>query len=473
MGNEFQRLKRQNSTWVLIRALGFGLAGFMLSAGILLLGQKMRLLQAGAAGYILCLLIAVAVAVAAYCLLRKSDLQLAEKIDKERMLRERVQTMVAYQNDDGAVAQLQRQDTENRLKQVRSMLTNAGSLAAQMAVLVISFVVFMVGIMLPAEAVQAGPTTQTQPTEPFYEATDWQKAALEELIEHVNASQMEGAVKTPVTESLTQLRQLLDTPVRVSQVQAKVVENMVQAYALADEANSHDDMHKVLSMMGQKVGAYLSYCMGNLALEDYDEKMAMAEVLLKQDNYANIGKIAAEVMVVLTHSEYDSKDPLYAAVEKFGQELTAAAQALENKNLVDARQMTGEAIYNLRSDAALALEQQWLNKEEAVYVVNTLAEIFSISGSLIPKDPDRTYELDNSEPPPELEGAQGSGQMQYPSDDKVYDYENNLHVIYHEILDAYYKAMTNDAMDGKFSEEIEKFLREYFASLQTNKDDEE
>ena len=72
-----------------------------------------------------------------------------------------------------------------------------------------------------------------------------------------------------------------------------------------------------------------------------------------------------------------------------------------------------------------------------------------------------------------MEGAQGSGQMQYPSDDKVFDYENNLHVIYHEILDAYYKAMTNDAMDGKFSEEIEKFLREYFASLQTNKDDEE
>lgn len=473
MGNEFQRLKRQNGTWVLIRALGFGLAGFLLSAGVMLLGQKMRLLQTGVVGYILCLLVAVAVAAAAYFLLRRSDMRLAEKIDKEQKLRERVQTMVAYQNDDGPVAQLQRQDTENRLKQVRGVGVNACNLAAQVAVLAVSFVVFMVGIILPAEAVQEGPATQPTPTEPFYEASEWQKAALEELIEHVGQSQMEQTLQMPIVDNLTQLRQLLDTPVRVSQVQVKVVESMALAYALTNEANSHDDMHKVLSMMGQEVGAYLSYCLGNLTVENFDEMMAMAEALLKQNNYENLGKIAAEVVTVLTYSEYDSEDALYAAVETFGQELTAAAQALENKNLVDARRLTGEAIYNLRSGAALALEQQRLNKEETLYVVNTLAEIFSISGSLIPKDPDRTYELDTSEPPPEMEGAQGSGQMQYPSDDKVFDYENNLHVIYHEILDAYYKAMTNDAMDGKFSEEIEKFLREYFASLQTNKDDEE
>lgn len=473
MGSEFKRLKSYHAVWNAMRSAAVGVSAFLLLSGICLLLDKLGRVQLGATGYAIGAAAALMAAAAAFWLLRKSDLHLAEKIDKEQKLRERVQTMVAYQNEDGAVAQLQRQDTENRLKQVRSVGTNTGSLLVQVAALAVSIVVFAVGLMLPVEAVQEGPGTQPQPTEPFYEATDWQKAALEELIEHVADSQMEDAVKTPVTENLTQLRLLLDTPVRVSQMQAKVVENMALAYGITDQVNSHDDMHKVLSMMGQKVGAYLSYCMGNLALEDYDEKMAMAEILLKQDNYANIGKIAAEVVTVLTYSEYDSEDALYAAVEKFGQELTAAAQALENKNMVGARQQTGDAIYNLRSNAALALEQQRLNKEETVYVVNTLAEIFSISGSLVPKDPDRTYELDNSEPPPEMEGAQGSGQMQYPSDDKVFDYENNLHVIYHEILDAYYKAMTNDAMDGKFSEEIENFLREYFASLQTNKEDEE
>ena len=40
----------------------------------------------------------------------------------------------------------------------------------------------------------------------------------------------------PMVDNLTQLRQLLDTPVRVSQVQAKVVENMALAFALTNEA---------------------------------------------------------------------------------------------------------------------------------------------------------------------------------------------------------------------------------------------
>ena len=472
MGTEFKRLKRYHAAWTMVRTAAFGLSVFLLLAGVFLLLDKLQLIQLGAVGYIISGVAALAVGAAAYWMLRKPELGLAEKIDREQKLRERVQTMVAYQNDDGPVVQLQRQDTEDRLKQVRKVGGRASSLAMHAAMLALAFSVFMVGLMLPAEAVQAGPSTPPQETEPLYIATDWQKAALEELIQHVRESDMEESVKVPVAQSLTELRQTLDTQIRVSALHAKVVENMVLAYALTDAANSNDDMHKVLGMMSHEIAKYLAYCMGNLVLEDYDAKMDIAETLLKQNNYADIGTIAEQVEAVLKHSEYDSTNGLYAAVETFGKELQAAATALENKNLVGAKQMTGEAIYNLRSNADLARKQQALNKEEALYVVDTLAEIFSISSSLIPKDPDRQYELDTSEPPPELEGAQGSGQMQYPSDDKVYDYQNNLHVIYHEILEQYYKDMSNDAMDGKFSEEIEAFLRKYFGNLQTNKDEE-
>ena len=472
MGSEFKRLKRYSATWTTVRAAACGLSAFLLVSGIFLLLDKLQLVRLGAAGYAVGAAAALMAGGAAWWLLRKPDLHVAEVIDREQKLRERVQTMVAYQDDEGPIAQLQRQDTEQRLKSVRRVGVRFAGVATYVAMVALAFVVFMTGLLLPAEAVQPGPTTQTQPTEPYYEATQWQKAALEELVEHVEASQMVDAVKEPTVQSLKQLRILLDTPVRVSALQAKVVENIAQVYALTDLANSNDDMHKVLGMMGHEFSDYLRYCLGNLKLENYDEMMGVAEDLLEQNDYADIGSIAAEVLAVLQYSEYDSADALYAAVEAFGTELTAAAQALENKNLVGTRQMTGEAMYNLRTNASLALKQQWLNKEEALYVVDTLAEIFSISGSLIPKDPDVAYELDTSEPPPDGEGSQGDGQMQYPSDDKVYDYQNNLHVIYHQILDEYYKSMTNDAMDGKFSEEIEEFLRKYFGNLQTNKDEE-
>ena len=472
MGSEFKRLKRYHQIWTMIRAMAFGVAACLLLGGVLLLLGKMQILQLGVGGIALSIAVGLAVSAVSYLALRKSDLTLAEKIDQQRHLRERVQTMVAYRDDESPVAQLQRADTEQRLQQVRTVKMQLRGMMMHVVTLTAALAVFMVALMLPAKALQPAPEeTQPQPTEPFYEATAWQKAALEELISHVSQSEMAESVKDAVVENLTQLRMTLETQVRVSVLQAQVVESMVQAYELTDAANSQDDMHEVLGMVSHKVGPYLSYCFGNLVIEDYDSKMDMAENLVKQNDHQDIAEIARQVLAVLQYSEFDANDDLYAAVEAFGNELTVAGEALEAKNLAGARRMTGEALYNLRNNAALALRQQLLTKEEAQYVVKTLSEIFSISSSQIPADPDRAFALEIPEEAPEVGGSQGTGEMQYPSDDKVFDYKNNLHVIYHQILDEYYKSMTNDAMDGKYSDEIEELLRKYFGNLQTNKKD--
>ena len=472
MGSQFKRLKRYNAGWNVIRAAVLAAAVVLLLAGILLVAQKLRLFEGGIVPYIVAVVIGLVAGTLAWMSMRRSDLRLAEVIDEEHAMRERVQTMIAYQNEDSAMLQMQREDTERRLAEVKRAGVKAWSVGANVAALALAFAVFMTGLIMPAKAVEVPDERPTQPTEPNYEASPWQKSALEDLIEHVEDSEMVDSVKLPMVESLTQLRQMLDETVKVSVVRAKVIENMVQAYALTDAANSQDDMHKVLNMMSHKVGAYLCYCLGNLALDDFDEKMDMAEAILKGDLGAATS-ISEEILVVLQYSEYDNTDALYAAVEAFAAKMAEVGAAHSANNLVDARNFTGEAVYDLRTSAALALQQQWLNKEEAMYVVKTLAEIFSISSKEMPGDPDQEYELDTSEPPPEVEGSQGTGEMQYPSDDKVYDYKNNAHVIYHQIMDEYYKAMTNDAMDGKYSDEIEAFLRKYFGNLQTNNDEED
>lgn len=469
MGTQFKRLKQYNAVWTAIRAIAFGVSAFLLLSGVFLLLDKLRLLQLGAIGFAIGAAAGVAVGIVMLLILRKNDLHLAEKIDREQKMRERVQTMVAYQEDDGAVVQLQRQDTEERLKQVRRVGMQAHSIAVYAVLFIVAFAVFMVGLILPAKAVDGPTVPQTQPTEPLYDATPWQKAALDELIEHVQESAMVDGVKTPVTEDLTQLRQLLDTPVRVSVVRANVIDAMSNAYRVTDENNSHDDMHQVLSLMSHKMRAYLCYCLGNLALEDYDEKMDMAQALLQNDMTTGVATFTAvgeEILAALKMSTYDTQDSLYLAVETFGNEMTAAGAAQDQNNVVDAKQLMGEAVYNLRVNAAAALNQQWLNKEETLYVVKTLAEIFAISPNEMPGDPDREYPLDTSETPPDASGGGGDGKMEYPSDDKVYDYKNNQHVAYFEILQEYYDAMANDAMDGKFDPELEEFIRKYFGNLQ-------
>ena len=111
MGTQFKRLKQYNATWTVVRALAFGVSAFLLLSGVFLLLDKLRLLQLGAISFVIGAAGGIAVGIAMLLILRKTDLRLAEKIDREQKLRERVQTMVAYQEDDGAVVQLQRQDT--------------------------------------------------------------------------------------------------------------------------------------------------------------------------------------------------------------------------------------------------------------------------------------------------------------------------------------------------------------------------
>lgn len=468
MGKEFKRLKRYNATWRLFRTLSAAVAIGLSLIGVVLVLSKLRVMEAGTMHYAVCAAIGAVLGIVYWVAQRRNDQRLAEKIDKEHHLRERVQTMVEYRDQDTAMLQVQREDTEARLKAVRHYGQHPLALGAHFVALYVSFIVLMVGLVLPVQAVPQ----PTQPTEPPYEASEWQKAALEELIAHVEASDMLATAKEPVVAELWELRDALDTKLTSKNVQLLVVDAIRLAYKVTDEVNSNDEIHDVIQRKVLHDQAdELAYALGAIGNKDREGHIAaIGEVLAREDMLPSVMGLALMLEDALTSVVgFDANDPLYAATAAFAQELKPAGEAEAQEDLENAKKHLGVAVNNLKNAANLALTQQDWTKEECVYVVDTLCDIFEIPANMRPADPDETFDSGNNEKVPEANGGgQGTGQMQYAGNDQIYDYQADQYELYGKLMDErYFPLMRNKLNDGSLPEEMIEFIQNYFHELQT------
>lgn len=472
MGKEFGRLKRYNATWTMLRALVLGIAVMLLLAGLALMLDKLHVLEGSIVYYVIAVAAGLAVGAVYWLLQRRNDLRLAEKIDEEHHLRERVQTMVEYRDQDTAMLQVQREDTEARLKAVRGFGQRKLTLAAHFAVLAVAFAVFMVGVVLPVQAVPQ----PTKPTEPPFEASEWQKAALEELIAHVEASDMIATAKEPVIAELWELRDALDTKLTTKNVQALVIEAIRFTYATTDTVNSNDDIHDIIERkVSHDQADELAYALGAVGNKGREGDIAaIGTELAKEDMLPSLKGLAIMLDDALSTSVFDETDPLYAAVAKFAAQLHLVGDAESAEDLETAQNLLGTAINDLKNEANIALTQQDLTKDECVYVVDELCEIFAIPASDRPGDPDEDYSQTSDNEYNESSGGAGKPDLYYPSKDEVYDHETDTYKIYGDLLrDRYYPLMHSKLQDGALPEELLEFIKSYFNELQTGSNLEE
>jgi len=72
---------------------------------------------------------------------------------------------------------------------------------------------------------------------------------------------------------------------------------------------------------------------------------------------------------------------------------------------------------------------------------------------------------DDDNDDPLQDGGIGSGDIVYGSDDQIYDPDTNENVKYGSVINEYYAKITEKLLDGNVSEELEKYISDYFASL--------
>lgn len=469
MGKEFKRLKRYNATWTAIRSVSVGISLALLLAGVLLALTKLHIMEAKWLHYVLCAAIGLGVQLLYALLQRRSELRIAEKIDAEHKLLERVQTMVQYQQEDSAMLQVQREDTEQRLQAVRGFGQRKLTLAAHFVLVVVAVAVFAAGAIMPAQAVVEPPA----PTEPPYEVTEWQKAAVAELIKHVQKSDMASAAKDPTVTQLQELLLALDTKMTAGILKERVVAVMENTYRVTDEVNSNDDIYDVIvNHVDHKQAPMLAYAMGALQNVERDDQIETIRAAMeKEEGLVTAGELADGLKQALEASVFDEMDPLYAAVAALTEKLQKVADAMAAEDLTAARNALGVAFGELKVSANAAMEQQDLTKEECVYVVDTLCTVFGITGADRPDDPDSEMFLKNEDDEYKPnEGGYGTGDLEVAGDDEIYDYREHAFTAYGELLESFYYNEALQQMEN-MSEEIRQIVEKYFNELWTGEEE--
>ena len=469
MGKEFKRLKRYYAGWTLFRSLAVSLSLVLLSAGGVLLASKLHLFEATMIHYALCAAVGAGVGVLYWLLQSKSDQRLAETIDAEHQLHERVQTMVEYKDGDTAMLQVQREDAEQHLKSVRAFGQKKLTLAAHFVLVLVAFAVFAAGVIMPVQAIVEPPV----PTEPPYEVTEWQKSAVAELIKHVQKSDMAQVVKDPTVEQLQELMAALDTKMTVSVLRGRVITVMENVYANTDAVNSNDDIYdNIHQHLSHSQAGMLAYALGALKNADRDSQIETIRAALeKEEGLATAAALADGLDKALANSAFDKDDPLYAAVATLSAKMRQVSISVGQADLLTARNTLGAAFGELKVSVNAALEQQELTKEECVYVVDTLCTIFGIAGTERPMDPDGEMYLqreDDDYVPGQ--GGYGTGDLQVAGDDEIYDYREHKFTAYGQLLSEYYYKQALQEMEN-MSEEVRQIVEKYFNELYTGNEE--
>ena len=118
MNKGFEKFKSKLRRGALLRSLILGASCGTLSAAAYMTIQKQRTY---APDLLLTLTIgggvALVVFLVAFLVMRPTDKQIAKKLDNDLGLDEKVQTMLAYKDQDSVMLTLQREDTNRRLEE--------------------------------------------------------------------------------------------------------------------------------------------------------------------------------------------------------------------------------------------------------------------------------------------------------------------------------------------------------------------
>lgn len=217
MKDPFQLFRQKNRRDTLIKAAIIGISAAALVCGALLLTAKITDISMG-----VCLLGLLALPIGAGLFLlfkRISLLQFAKKLDNSFQLHEKVQTMVAFEHSDDDMVKIQRADTLKKLEAIPRKKLRFGHLWAYILLPIMAAAMMVTAIAYPQKPDE--PTVD--PVEPPAVITDWEWAALDDLIDYVNRSEADEQIMKPRTRNaLYTLKNLLLDGVAESSLQGVV-----------------------------------------------------------------------------------------------------------------------------------------------------------------------------------------------------------------------------------------------------------
>ncbi|MDE7164138.1 MAG: hypothetical protein K2O04_01775 [Clostridiales bacterium] len=188
----------------------------------------------------------------AFLVFRTDDGKIAGRLDDEFGLNERTQTALRFEGSDGVMPELQRENAVAALseKSAKSLrFTNLVVTVLCAAVFVLGVVaVPIITVTIPIAQSTAPAAANNDPPRPI---TDWEWAALDDLIDYVRSSQKaDAAVKSGMISELEGLKRVLLAGVSQSSINGFVqntVTNIRNVVKDANESGSTSDSQRALN----------------------------------------------------------------------------------------------------------------------------------------------------------------------------------------------------------------------------------
>lgn len=488
MTRNFKAIKKKYTKQAVITAAVLGAFCGVAVACALLLAFKLSAIEILWVYYLLAGLGAAVVSVYPfYLLLRVDDTKLAKKLDCEYSLGQKVQTMVEFSSEDGAMAILQREQTDEALAAAAAARPSVRSLFKFIFIPIIAVGIAVAGILAPAK--------KTTAYVPPFTMSAAQEAALKNLIADVGESELGEGLKAACSGALGTLFEELKETDTQSDMKRRVVSTVkgidafiagensfvplynglkddgytktfatamlngvvYYKYTSASEIKSMDIVARKSEACNEEITGLLTDWVGNVTGTFYHpmteetpkELMSVTEIRERLSGYSQAFAAGLEAAGIT-----DAADPLYAALAAFAEDINIP---IPSGYGADSYLKLAENVCNgfITPSCEDALFAQSYNCIMDEYIRNELARIFGLSasdfGSNLSVAPDPVEE-DGGEGDDERtpSGSTGPGDLLYGSDDVVLDPDTGELVKYSELLAAY-------------SAKIQERLREYEA----------
>ena len=459
---QFQKFKRRALAIALIKSTSYALSlGVALFSVLFLLFKREVIAMPPLTAALIGAGAALACFGALFFFLLPTNHSVAQELDRELSLGERISTMVAFANKEGTLVELQREDADERLSRIPLRALRYKRLPATLVGVVLALSLLVGALAVPAVA----DVPTEDPTVGDYER-DWRIASLLALIERIEKdTYAEGALKDALKSNVNAL---IDTvretdkaaPMRAAAILAvrrtgALRKDYVTAYSLASAMQSRDALKPLARSLSELDDDKFSE-----AIEDLCKTMTGADAI---SSFLDIFSLSLTESGVNTTS-----DPLGAALFSFAGALRTVADEGGTKS--DA-QDAGDALCALAFEILL---QQSDNDKLISVVENEIVALFGItSDELIaegvepPKGSGDATDPPTTEPDDDIApgAGYGKGDKVTGTDDTVYDPDRKESVGLAEIIDKYYTKF-DSAMDS-MSEELRALAEKYFQRLST------
>ncbi len=226
MDANFLKFKKKVWLTILIKCLAAGLAVGLVAVIAVLLPCRLYGIKLFWLYYVLIALGGIVLGGGiAFLFLRTNDKKIAKRLDNEFQLAERVQTSLEYSGKSGEMYEIQRADASEALK---AKPVKALPFKNVIATALCGFIFLAGMVAVPVVATTVPPVfakTEEGPAEPDppREISDWEWAALDDLIDYVKASKKaDNYMKTGVVKHLQGLKDVLLRGVSQSSLKAFV-----------------------------------------------------------------------------------------------------------------------------------------------------------------------------------------------------------------------------------------------------------